>query len=41
MNENNENENFIIERITKTLDDMEPLDLNNKTIIKCLNVQVI
>ena len=41
VNENNENENSIIERITKTLDNIEPLDLNNKTIIKCLNTQIM
>ena len=41
VNENSENEEFIITKINETLNELEPLDFNNRTIIKCINTQVI
>ena len=41
VNKNEENEEFIIKKINETLNELEPLDLNNKTIIRCINTQVM
>ena len=41
VNENSENEEFIITKINETHNELEPLDVNNRTIIKCINTQVM
>ena len=41
VNKSIDNENFIIEKVMKTLEEIKDLDINNKTTIKCINIQVI
>ena len=41
INENKENEEFIIEKINNGLEIIKKLNLNNRTTIKCINTQII
>ena len=41
VNENIENEEFILEKIIKSINDIKKLELNNKTLIKCINTQIM
>ena len=41
INTNKQNEEFIIGKIMKTLEELKEYDLNNKSTIKCINVQIM
>ena len=41
VNKDKFNEEFIISKITKSIEEIKKLDLNNKTTIKCINTQIM
>ena len=41
VNNNIDNEEFILSKITETLEEIKKLELNNRNTIKCINVQVM
>ena len=41
VNENIENENFILEKIIKSINEIKKLETNNKTLIKCINTRIM